>query len=689
MVAGPLVLIVGVTWLAGLTSPDRPHALADTLRVLATSLPLAGGWLIGAMGVGRLLRSLVAPDSPDALAIQAGLGIAALLVLDAGLGALGILQWGGSAGAWCLLVLAAVPAADQFRRWLSAPTAAAPILPWTAWIAAPAVAVLLVAACSAPGWLWATEFGGYDALSYHLQLPKEWLERGRIEPFSHNVYSYLPGYVEAAYYHLAVLVGDGLRAAYACQVLHAGMTILTAALLGRAAIRLGGAGRLSAAAAATVFLGTPWVIVVGSLGYNEMAVVLLLTTGLLLLAPGAQRTGRTAAAVGLLAAAACGAKLTSAGFVALPLGLLLLAARPLRSWGGAVVVAGSCGLICLIPYLVRNWIYAGNPIFPFAPALLGYGHFTPQQAEIFFAAHTPSGGVLNGLGEAWKQVFRYGLGRNPYPGEPWAPQWSILPWLTAAGVIVGCSSQRMRRAIWPLTLLIGAQLAFWLLATHMKSRFLLPAAVPAVLIVTAGVAAIARRLDRPPAVAALALAGIAWASLPAYVYTREPFSNRAAANIERPPDAPANRIGQAAMLTGEALATGARLELAERSPVVYVNYALAAGSKVLLIGDAAPLYYRRGVVYQTTWDRGPLSQAIDSAGDDPQEWLRQLVSQGFTHLLIEPTMLEIWQRNRWNDPRLTVDLILDFAGHHAELQRSFPSGVRIYRLKRPSAPTAD
>ncbi len=688
MVAGPLVLIVLVTWLAGFTSQDRPHALVDTLRVLATSLPFAAGWLMGAMGVGRLLRPLVAPDSPDALAIQAGLGVAALLVLDAGLGALGILQWGGTKGAWCLLVLAAVPAADQFRRWLSAPTGAAPIPPWTAWIAAPAVAVLLVAACSAPGWLWATEFGGYDALSYHLQLPKEWLERGRIEPFSHNVYSYLPGYVEAAYYHLAVLVGDGIRAAYACQLLHAGMTILSAALLGRAALRLGGARRLSAAAAA-VFLGIPWVIVVGSLAYNEMAVVLLLATALLLLAPGAERTGRTAAAVGLLAAAACGAKLTAAGFVALPLGLLLLATRPLRAWGGAIAVAGSCGLICLIPYLVRNWIHAGNPIFPFAASLLGYGHFTPEQAEIFIAAHVPSGGVLHGLGEAWKQVFRYGLGRNPYAGEPWAPQWSILPWLTAAGVIAGCSSQKMRRALWPLTLVIAVQLAFWLLATHMKSRFLLPAAVPAVLIVTAGVAAAARRLDRPPAVAALALAGIAWASLPAYVYTREPFSNRPATNIERPPDAPADRIGRAAVLTGEALTTGARLELAERSPVVYVNYALAAGSKVLLIGDAAPLYYRRDVVYQTTWDRGPLSQAIDSAGDDPQEWLRQLDSQGFTHLLIEPTMLEIWQRGGWNDPRLTVDGILDFAGHHAELQRSFPSGVGIYRLKRPSAPTAD
>ena len=58
------------------------------------------------------------------------------------------------------------------------------------WTAAPAVAVLLVAACSAPGWLWASEFGGYDALSYHLQLPKEWLHLKKITTLDHNVYSH-------------------------------------------------------------------------------------------------------------------------------------------------------------------------------------------------------------------------------------------------------------------------------------------------------------------------------------------------------------------------------------------------------------------------------------------------------------------------------------------------------------------
>ena len=77
---------------------------------------------------------------------------------------------------------------------------------WAAW-GVPALALLLVAASSPPGWLWDSEGRGYDALEYHLQLPQEWLRMGRLAPLEHNVYSFLPGYIEAAFYHLAVATG--------------------------------------------------------------------------------------------------------------------------------------------------------------------------------------------------------------------------------------------------------------------------------------------------------------------------------------------------------------------------------------------------------------------------------------------------------------------------------------------------
>ena len=79
--------------------------------------------------------------------------------------------------------------------------------------------MLVVAACAAPGWLWQTEFGGYDAMAYHLQLPREWFEQGRITTSTWNVYSAMPNYRDmmrhAIYEHLGVepevrVICDGL-----------------------------------------------------------------------------------------------------------------------------------------------------------------------------------------------------------------------------------------------------------------------------------------------------------------------------------------------------------------------------------------------------------------------------------------------------------------------------------------------
>ena len=111
-----------------------------------------------------------------------------------------------------------------------------------------------------------------------------------------------------------------------------------------------------------------------------------------------------------------------------------------------------------------------------------------------------------------------------------------------------------------------------------------------------------------------------------------------------------------------------------------INHGLEEGAKVLLVGDAAPLYYRGEVVYQTTWDRGPLSDAMRDQGDDPAAWFEALRRRGFTHLLVEPTMLLIWQRESWNDPLITAERVLDAADRYAEPVQVFPNGQHLYRL---------
>ncbi len=663
MIAGPVVILAIVAWLAGYGSSAA--GAAEAAWVLLTSLPWALGWLLAAVGLGWPLRSRLVGGHPDALAIQVGLGVAAMITLDATLGPLGVLQWGGSLGAWAPIVIGLALLTHQLHR----ATRAAPVLPIVVWTAIPAVAVLLAAACSAPGWLWSSEFGGYDAMSYHLQLPAEWQGLGRIVPLEHNVYSWLPGYVEAAYYHLNVLIGDGPSAVYACQLLHASLAVVTAAIAARIAWRFG--GTTAAAAAAVVVLGTPWTVVVGSLAYNEMAVALLLATGLLLVSHESINTPRGAAALGVLAAAACGAKLTGIGFAAAPLGVLLLASTPPRRWPLLAAVASGAGLACLLPWLVRNLVYCGNPVFPFATGLLGQGHWTPEQVAVWTSAHAPGGGSR--LAAAWTQLFRYGLGANPDPPEPWLPQWSLLPWLAVAGLVLSASTAPLRRWSVRVGLVLVVQLLFWALCTHLKSRFMVPAAVPGAVAVALGVTAGTRLLRSVAAKnllsAVLVSAALLWCCLPGAIYLGEREG------------APSAMIGRADMLTGAGLAGPLLVEAAAASPTVYVNTMIAAGRRILLVGDATPLMYRGKIAYQTTWDRGPLSQVMRLYPNDPSAWLRALRDLGFTHLLVDIEMLSLWEKQGWNDPLITAARVIDAANRHAELDRSFAGGELLYRLR--------
>ena len=676
LIAGPLAVLILFVWFAGWTGP-APHAGVRAIIVLLSSTPWALGWLVAAFGLGWPLQRLLDPRGDDPFVVQLGLGIAAMLIIDAALGALGALQWGGSIGAWTLLLTGIALAIVQ-RRY-PAPTVdrtPSPV-PWLFWMAAPALAVLLLAACSAPGWLWASEFGGYDALSYHLQLPKEWMTLGRIEPLTHNVYSYLPGYVEAAYYHLAVLVGDPIQAVYACQLLHASMAVLTAIVVARLAGRMvdRSVARPVGTVAAVLLIGTPWVVVVGSLGYNEMAVTLLLAIALCILLAPSPTTWQHGVILGLLTAAACGAKLTAAGFVLGPLMIVALFTIARRRWLGVILAAGVAGLFGLLPYLLRNWIYSGNPVFPFMTGIFGSAHWSQDQVGNWIAGHVSEAALGPRLIELWNQLWRFGLGPNPSPSEPWSPQWSLLPWLAAVSLIFCLASPSLRRVTLKVAALLTAQVLFWLTLTHLKSRFLLVGVVGATLSIALALGlilpALQSRIGARRAHALLAALLLAWSCVPVIIYAGERSG------------APAASAGQASLLTGENLSESERTEWAQAGfPAIYLNHLLPDRARTLLVGEARPLYYRADIAYQTTWDRGPLSQIMRALPSQPNRWADELRNRGFTHLLVSDEMLVRWAASGWNDPNLTVPKVRAFADQYCDVEHDWPdSRITLYRLR--------
>ena len=413
-------MVPALLWLGGAVEIG-----SGLLRALP-SVGLAWLWWVAARGYGHWLL-------PNSSEMGPVVGVVGLVFLDQCLGRLGLM---GLTSAWGLLALGLL----GYRR--SRPTNLGwPQMEW-AWMLP--LAVLATAALVPPGWLWDTEFGGYDVLSYHLALPADWWTLGRMGPLTTNAYSGLPGGAESAFLHLHALSGGthdvtGLAAQMLCAIL----TINTASLL-----------RQKNAAAALVFLMTPWIMVTGSMAYTE-AFVLFPACALTLHLRESKASGQ-ACCLGLLAGGIALAKPSAALLLALPLALMYFA-EPNRRQSKPVLLSVGIATIVSMPWLLDNTLTVGSPFFPLLTGVFGLGHWTAIQSANWEAAHT-GGGSLAAL---WTEWLGYRSSGH------W--QWSVTPWLVLVGLGMAPQRDRIKDS-----LAIGSGLAVFVLLTHAQSRFLVP-----------------------------------------------------------------------------------------------------------------------------------------------------------------------------------------------------------------------
>ncbi|GIW74164.1 MAG: hypothetical protein KatS3mg103_0686 [Phycisphaerales bacterium] len=699
---GVLGLLAAVLAVAAIGAASVAEAVATAVAVawtwgLAGSLAgayLAASWGLGGLVMGwfaRWCRPAGAPEAPGAatargavgtgsagdaravdglswLSVPVGLGL--MLSLSHGLGVLGAFELLGPGGrpivAGLPILIGLVLLAHQ--RLVQGRSAGSASLHPAVLAGVPAAAVLVVASACPVGWLWPSEGFGYDTRSYHLQLPAEWLAMGRLWPVEHNVYSFLPGLVESAFYHLLAVLdahpaqGDGLGL-LACQCLGALTALLAAALMARVGLVVleraghGGDARRASGAACAVFavvLGTPWLVVVGSLAYNEPA-MLALGAGAMLAALDARiapawRWGLSAMLVGL----ACGAKPTALVLVGPLVGALLLATTPRRAlpWGVAVLVL--VGLATLLPWMVRNALATGNPLFPQLPGLLGQGHWTAEQHARWASGHV--------FGGSWLDRLRLVLLPDPSGGFAGTsmrglahPQWGVVG---VAGLLAGVLTPVMARRsplAWALAAGMAGQLAGWLALTHLQSRFLLPM----LLAFAPALAIVAGRLGRAGLVGLVVLGLVqgGW-TLWGYASQRDGRPNLA-------------------IVPGVALFTG-RLEPAA-SAAGTINVLLPDAGQVLLVGDAAPLYLLRPVRYATTWDRSILAEVLAAHPGQPDAQARALRALGVRWLLVDRAELQRLDDSGWLDPALTPGAVEALA-RTGELVGRWPAAGQPVRM---------
>ena len=200
---------------------------------------------------------------------------------------------------------------------------------------APFLTLAVLAAAHAPGFLWSEEGGGYDALEYHLQLPKEYRAAGEISYTPHNVYGSFPANVEMLYLLAMVVLDEDMEAGTTAHMIHLALAALTVF----AAYVAGREWSPRAGAIAGVVAGScGWLVFLSGLAYVENGLLLFSMTAVAAIVrtlrpscgdpetPGATATDRSAlrwfGLAGVCAGFACGCKYTGIPMVAVPVAAL-------------------------------------------------------------------------------------------------------------------------------------------------------------------------------------------------------------------------------------------------------------------------------------------------------------------------------------------------------------------------------
>jgi hypothetical protein len=488
-------------------SPGASWAnLSQRFDLLAvTALILAAAW-----GLGRFcLSRFVSPNQvmrAEATAFAGGIGLSLWSLATLGLGAARApVPWlfillsvaGLAAGIVPLIRRTRLPSVHDRGPAKGAPPS------WLGWgvtiVCVPFVLAMLLGAL-----LPTTDF---DVKEYHLEGPKEYWQAGRVELLPHNVYTSFPFLTEMLSLSAMVIRGDWLRGAWAGQAVLMSFALIAA--FGVFALTRRLAGDRAAWLAVLVWMTIPWTYRISVIAYTEgaLACYLILTTlaftrlvqsphhtpcdangGPALRIEPAQATpplrggGRHTECAcykgvgltGLLAGSAAACKYPGVLSVVIPIGLAVVwmawrnGTRGPR-WRGVIVDAGIYSLGVLIafgPWLLKNLIETGNPVYPLLWSLFGGESFDAATNERWKAAHAaptylwsqPSLILADLRHQLW-EIFLRSDWQSPLIGG--LVPLSLLAWRTVRGV----------RCLWLYALWL---LLTWCWLTHRIDRFWVP-----------------------------------------------------------------------------------------------------------------------------------------------------------------------------------------------------------------------
>jgi hypothetical protein len=436
----------------------------------------------------------------------------------------------------------------------------------------------------------------FDVLEYHLQGPKEYFQGGRIVFLPHNVYTNMPFGVEMLHLMAMEVMGDWWWGGLAGQLLVA-LFAPAAAVMIAAATGLCG-GRRAGWLAAVVYLSTPWVYRLAVIAYVEGPLCFyhaaLIWAALRFWDARELPRDRWWLLMGLLAGGAMACKYPALISAVIPFGVLCLASS-FRARAARPVLAYCLGwAVVMTPWLAKNVVDTGNPVYPLGYRVLGASHWNEAREMQWTRGHGPKAPTREAL---WGSLVDV-AGRS---------DWQSPLYLAFAPLaFIGTGRKRHVIAIAGYS----AYLFFtWWLLTHRLDRFWLPLL---------------------PGLAILAGLGADWSNHLSWRLLRG-FLLAVALLC--------NFLDCSTALTGLNEWTGnlafLRSDLPRRlnPPLALIDRELAPDARILLVGPASVFHVSHEVLYNTVFN--PETIELLAKDKSAAEFRRALKNRGITHIYVD------------------------------------------------------
>jgi 4-amino-4-deoxy-L-arabinose transferase-like glycosyltransferase len=308
----------------------------------------------------------------------------------------------------------------------------------------------------------------WDGLSYHLAVPKIYLQSHAVHYIPWLSHSNFPFTMEMLY-----AAGLGLGGQAGAKLFHT----LCAVLIVLAMMSFGAAHweRRHGALAAVIFLAMPVVAWEATSGMNDLGLALFTLLGLYAFINWwSGRAGRWLLVAGALCGLALGVKATAgvlAGFLAVAafyhrtVSERTGAAAGLRAAAALIVI----GVAVASPWYIKSYIWTGNPVYPFLYEWFGGKYWTAEGARAYRQEQLGFGmgrGPLAFILAPWNLTM-YGHRFSNLPGRPLIYT-SIAPLLLAflPGLLV--LGKLDRRVKFLLLYSLAAFCAWFVLSQHIR-----------------------------------------------------------------------------------------------------------------------------------------------------------------------------------------------------------------------------